>query len=84
MKIRIKSLVLLASAILALALGAAVGSADISVGDLMTVVAHKLFGAALPGGISPVTVSILWSIRIPRAVMAFLVGAALAASGTVM
>ena len=84
MKIRIKSLVLLASAILALALGAAVGSADISVGDLMTVVAHKLFGTALPGGISPVTVSILWFIRIPRAVMAFLVGAALAASGTVM
>ena len=40
MKIRIKSLVLLASALLALALGAAVGSADISVGDLMTVVAH--------------------------------------------
>ena len=84
MKIRIKSLVLLASALLALALGAAVGSADISVGDLMTVVAHKLFGAPLPEGISPVTVSILWSIRIPRAVMAFLVGAALAASGTVM
>lgn len=84
MKIRIKSLVLLASAFLALALGAAVGSAEISVGDLMTVVANKLFGAALSEGISPVTVSILWSIRIPRAVMAFLVGAALAASGTVM
>lgn len=84
MKIRLKSLALLASALIALALGAAVGSAEISVGDLMTVVANKLFGAPLSEGISPVTVSILWSIRIPRAVMAFLVGAALAASGTVM
>lgn len=84
MKIRLKSLVLLASALLALALGAAVGSAEISVRDLITVVANKLFGAPLSKEISPVTVSILWSIRIPRAVMAFLVGAALAASGTVM
>ena len=84
MKIRLKSLLLLASAFFALALGASVGSADISLRDLISVVANKLFDAPLSDGISPVAVSILWSIRIPRAVMAFLVGAALAASGTVM
>lgn len=84
MKIRLKSLILLVSALIALTLGAAVGSAEISIRDLITVFANKLFGTPFSQGISPVTVSILWSIRIPRAVMAFLVGAALAASGTVM
>ncbi|MBO7253602.1 MAG: iron ABC transporter permease [Oscillospiraceae bacterium] len=84
MKIRLKSLILLVSALIALTLGAAVGSAEISIRDLITVFANKLFGTPFSQGISPVTVSILWSIRIPRAVMAFLVGAALAARGTVM
>ena len=46
--------------------------------------ANKLFGAALPEDVSDITVSILWTIRFPRAVCAFLIGAALAASGTVM
>lgn len=84
MKNKLKFLVLLASVFVTLVLGVAVGSADISVGTLMNVIAHKLFGAPLSEGISPVSVSILWSIRMPRAVMAFLVGASLAASGTVM
>lgn len=84
MKTRLKSLLLLASALIALALGAAVGSTAIPVGELLAVLAGKLFGIPMPEGISEVTAGILWSIRIPRAVMAFLVGAALAASGTVM
>lgn len=83
-KIRLKFLVLLASSLVALALGAAVGSADIAISDLMAVIANKLFGLPLHEEIRGVTVSILWSIRIPRAMMAFLVGASLAASGTVM
>ncbi len=84
MKIRLKSLLLLAAALIALALGAAVGSTAIPLRELLAVLANKLFGLPMPEGISEVTAGILWSIRIPRAVMAFLVGAALAASGTVM
>lgn len=84
MKIRLKFFVFLASALIALALGSAVGSADIALSDLAATLGNKIFGIALPEDISPVTVSILWTIRMPRAVMAFLVGAALAASGTVM
>lgn len=84
MKKSLKSILLLASALIALALGTAVGSADISLGDLFAVLGHKLFGAELSENVTGVMVSILWSIRMPRAVMAFLVGAALAASGTVM
>ena len=84
MKKSLKSILLLASALIALALGTAVGSADISLGDLFAVLGHKLFGAELSENVTGIMVSILWSIRMPRAVMAFLVGAALAASGTVM
>lgn len=84
MKLKLRMVILLALALIALALGIALGSVGVSLGNLMTVLSHKLFGTALPEGFSAVTVSILWSIRFPRAVMAFLTGAALAASGTVM
>lgn len=84
MKKSYKVFVLLALALCALALGVAIGSVGISPKDMFTVLGHKMFGIALPKEFSGVTVSILWTIRFPRAVMAFLVGAALAASGTVM
>lgn len=84
MKTTIKFILLLALALCALALGVAIGSVGIEPADLFAVLGHKAFGLALPEEIPPVTVSILWTIRFPRAVMAFLVGAALAASGTVM
>lgn len=84
MKKSLKMTVLLALALCALALGVAIGSVGIRLTDMICVLKHKLFGAELPEDVSGVTVSILWTIRFPRAVMAFLVGAALAASGTVM
>jgi len=79
-----KMTVLLASALVALALGVAMGSVGITLSDLFAVLGNKLFGRPLPEEMSGITVSILWTIRFPRAVMAFLVGASLAASGTVM
>lgn len=84
MKSRIKMFALPVLALIALALGVAIGSVGVSPRDLATVLGHKFFGTALPEDFSAVTVSILWSIRFPRAVMAFLTGAVLAASGTVM
>lgn len=75
---------LAALALIALALGAAIGSVGVSPRTLIDVLANKLFGAALSEDVSDITVSILWTIRFPRAVCAFLIGAALAASGTVM
>jgi len=84
MKTTIKFILLLALALCALALGVAIGSVGIMPADMISVLSHKLLGTALPDDIPAVMVSILWTIRFPRAVMAFLVGAALAASGTVM
>lgn len=84
MKIRMRIAALSALALIALALGAAVGSVGIAPADLLRVLGNKIFGTPLPEDFSEITLSILWTIRLPRAVMAFLVGAALAASGTVM
>ncbi len=84
MKSRKRAVAFLALALLALALGTAIGSVGIAPAELWAILAHKLFGRALPEGLSKTTVSILWTIRMPRAVMAFLVGASLAASGAVM
>jgi len=92
-KIRVKNLrvkksfemgILPAAALIALLLGIAAGSVYIAPDTILQVLGHKVFAAALPEDVSNITVSILWTIRMPRAVMAFLVGAALAASGAVM
>ena len=76
--------ILLGITVLSLCLGVAIGSANISLGDVISILIHKIFGATLPENVKAIDASILWSIRFPQAVMAFLVGAALATSGTVM
>ena len=68
----------------ALTAGAGVGSVQMSPGDILAILGHQLFSRPLPGGISQNQVSILWTLRLPRCLCAFLVGGALAASGTVM
>ncbi|MBR2559280.1 MAG: iron ABC transporter permease [Firmicutes bacterium] len=80
----IKWIILPVLTLLVLALGVSIGSADISLGDVWAVLMHKLFGAGLPETIRGIKVSIVWSIRFPQVIMAFVVGASLAASGTVM
>lgn len=80
----LKWVALILVTLFALCLGVAIGSANISVSDVVAVLLHKLFNVALPEHVKDIDASILWSIRFPQAVMAFLVGAALASSGTIM
>ena len=61
-----------------------IGSVYVALPDALSIAAHKLFGTALPDRIEPMTVSIFWSIRVPRALVSFFVGGALAVSGAVM
>lgn len=84
MKNSLKWILLLGLTVLCLALGVTIGSANISISDVGAILLHKCFGVALPEDAKAIDVSILWSIRFPQVVMAFLVGAALSASGTVM
>lgn len=67
-----------------LIIGVTQGSAEIEIMHIAAVIANKLTGVQLPPYVTPETASIIWSIRLPRVLMAFLTGCAVAASGTIM
>lgn len=69
---------LLALSLLAMLLSLQIGSASISVGDLMNMILGRGKDSA------PLLQSILLEVRMPRILLSFLVGLALGASGTVM
>jgi len=63
--------------------GASLGSSGISLSDTAFIALHKIFGLPLAQGIDPKNVSIVWLLRLPRVLLAFLVGGCLAISGAV-
>ena len=75
MKTQMKLCLCVLACLLCLVLGAGIGSLAISPWEILQILTGQLEG---------IKASILLSIRIPRVLMAFLVGAALSASGTVM
>jgi iron complex transport system permease protein len=77
---------LLAGLIISLLLimaAASLGSSGISLGDTVMIVLHKIFRLPLNADIDPKNVSIVWLLRLPRVLLAFLVGGCLAMSGAV-
>ncbi len=60
------------------------GTVRIEPANIFAIFGHKLFAIELPSEISDNIASIFWTMRLPRAIAAFLVGAALAVTGTVM
>lgn len=74
----------LVATIILLLLGVGIGSVFIAPSDVAQVLANKLFGSPLPLGFDSITVSLVWKLRLPRVLLAFVVGAGLGASGTVM
>lgn len=60
------------------------GSVYISLKDLFGILGGHITGKGTPDGVDPMMDSIFWTIRMPRAVMAFLVGGALSMSGACM
>lgn len=80
----IKMGILLAVTLLALLLGVGVGSVYVPPGDILAILAGRLFGLPLPEQI-PASYSVMvLDMRLPRVLLAFLTGAALAAGGGVM
>lgn len=84
MKTSIKIIMCSAICIFVLLAGIALGSIYVSIGDVAGIISNKLFSTPLSPDISSVSISIVWNLRLPRALLAFLVGGALAVSGTVM
>lgn len=62
-----------------LILGIGVGSVFISPKEIFSVFGNKLVGTPA----EDMTVSVIWSLRLPRVIMSFLVGGALSAAGAV-
>lgn len=82
MKIKIAAALILSVA--AIILGIAIGSTNISPITVLISFGHNLFNLNLPEDVSATQVSIIWSLRLPRTLLAFCAGAALSVSGAVM
>ncbi|HZG60335.1 MAG TPA: iron ABC transporter permease [Anoxybacillus sp.] len=65
----------------AILLGISIGSLSIPFSSIMEIFLHTLFGVPLDKEIPPNIVQVVMSIRLPRVVLAFLVGASLALAG---
>jgi iron complex transport system permease protein len=64
--------------------GASFGSSNIRLIDTLKIIAGKALSMRFADGIDPRDVSIVWQLRLPRALLAFLVGGALSMSGGVI
>ena len=65
-------------------LGTSVGSSDISLFDTLSIIGNKVLNLSLSESITSKDISIIWKLRLPRVLLAFLVGGCLAASGAVV
>ena len=81
---KIKIIMIISAALLALVLGFAFGSVWVPPGDIWNVISFKLFGTQLPEHIGAATTAIVWNLRLPRTLLAFMAGSALSVSGAVM
>lgn len=81
-KIKLFIAVILSIVIIVFAI--AIGSVYITPINVLGVILHKTFAAALPFGIEASSVPIVWDLRLPRVLLAFAAGSALSVSGVVM
>lgn len=84
MKTSVKMLLLAAAAVIALIFGIGIGSVYVAPADILAVLGNRFFGIPLPETINPVFPAMVMDMRLPRVLMAFFTGAALAVGGTVM
>lgn len=76
-------IVLLFAALAVLLLGIGIGSVYVAPGDILAVIANHFFGTPLPEALPASYPAMVLNMRLPRVILAFLTGAALAMSGTV-
>ncbi len=66
---------------IALVLGVGLGSVSIAPGDTIAILGHRVLGLDLPRTWSPATETIVIDLRLPRVLMAMVVGTGLAVAG---
>ncbi len=81
---QMKFLIIVLFSVFCLCISVGIGSVAISPIDTFKIICYKVFGTQF--GVMPtdVAVSILWKIRLPRVLLAFLVGAAISIGGVIM
>jgi len=84
MKTRAKVIISICMCVIVLLFGIGIGSIYVPPLDIINILLNKLFSNPLPSYIPSTSTSILWNLRFPRTILAFIVGGALAVSGTVM
>ncbi|MGL4912925.1 MAG: FecCD family ABC transporter permease [Romboutsia sp.] len=65
-------------------IGVSIGSSNINIIDTISILGNKILNIPLKEGIDPKNISIVWKLRLPRVLLAFLVGGCLATSGAVV
>lgn len=81
---RKKVLISILIAFIIIGLGASSGSSQISILDTISITLNKLINLPLREGVTSQQVSIAWKLRLPRVLLAFIVGGCLATSGSVV
>ncbi|MDR2530702.1 MAG: iron ABC transporter permease [Oscillospiraceae bacterium] len=74
----------IAAAVASVLLAICAGSVKISPADVPKVLLAHIFQGRTPEGVTVAADTIIWTLRAPRAILAFVVGAALGMSGVVM
>jgi iron complex transport system permease protein len=74
-------LIAFAGLLLVAVLGLALGPTDVSVSDTVRILLHHAFGLDTVTNVSTTSDTIVWDVRLPRVLLAGLVGATLAVSG---
>jgi iron complex transport system permease protein len=67
--------------VVSLLVGIAVGPIDLGVGEILRSIGERLHVPGVTSSLTPVEDSILWEIRVPRVILAALVGGTLALAG---
>lgn len=81
---RLAVAVLVAAVLIAVVLSVAVGSVAIDPVRVVTVILDRVAPRPVPSAASDVEALIIWDFRLPRALLGFVVGAALAVAGAVL
>ena len=71
-------------AFLVICIGTSIGSSNINIFNIISVIGNKLFSIPLIEGVGSNDLAIIWVVRFPRVLLAFMIGAALSVSGAVM
>lgn len=67
-----------------LCIGTSIGTSNTSIINIVSILAYKTLGIPLAKGININDVAIIWNLRLPRVLLAFIVGSSLSVSGAVV